>query len=242
MLFCSQFLEVEDCERNASQFPALTTYQEHNRFYREITNANSYQASNDLSDALFAMYRYSDGGLEDSAIAGYKQERLLAAWERYNQLRQDIFSTPAAGVLFNWSMRSFDGGGNAWLKQMHKVVNDRNEALLQLLDLKRRILLNANEADYSFVHHLLHQEYLSQIFLIGLQKKWQGEEFSYTGSGARMIEQGDLLLQRVNQIRNPLGLHPNQVYFENSNLNSSNWQHYKIKLALPPLVENSQKP
>ena len=41
---------------------------------------------------------------------------------------------------------------------------------------------------------------------------------------------GALLLAKVNSGRNSLGLHPNRIYFENSNLSTSNWQAFRERL------------
>ena len=231
VLFCRPGDPLEGCQLPALAAPALVTLQEHNRFYREYTQALKYQAESDLSDALFSLYRYYDTALNQADALERKHTALMEAWHRYDQLRREMFSAPSTATLTRWPMRFFKGVGTPWLTEMHTILADRLEALDQLLDLKRRVFVNATEQDYTFVQHVLHEEYLSQVLLMALQQEWQGELFVYAGQGPRALAFGETMLSRVNETRNPLGFHPNQVFFENSDPTRVNWQNYKRQLT-----------
>ena len=78
------------------------------------------------------------------------------------------------------------------------LLTDRMEAMTQLADLKRRILQNAQESDFTFAQHALQQDYLMQVYLLSLQKHWQGELFAYSGESGDMLAQGQRLVSIFN--------------------------------------------
>ena len=228
-LFCSPLTPVDDCDRSGDDFAGLVMLQEHNRFYKELAYAQSYQAGNDLSEAFFVMYRNQMNTLDTPFT--FKEEKLFKAWSRYGQLRHQIFSPLSGSVAFNFPMGQFSQRGRNWVQQMHGINSDRIEALLEIIDLKRRIFMNSDEQDFVFIQHLMHGEYLAQVYLMALQRDWEGDQFAYAGQGPVMLEKGQMLLNRVNASKNPLGIYPGQVFFENSNLGLSNWENYRDQIG-----------
>lgn len=229
-LFCHQSAaKPEDCEIPPWEEPELTTVREYTRFYGELTQTHVFQANNSLSDAFYVLYKNADnsGGLGSDSAFNYKKDALLESIRNYDSARKEFLSPEAASVLYNLPMTRFSGMGDSWIKQMHSVVNDRMEAILELVDLKRRVIKDKETSDFDFAQSLMHMEYLSQVYLIALQKHWQGSQFQYTGTGPEMMERGNQLLAKVSDTRNPLGLHENRVYFENGDLSLTNWENYQ---------------
>jgi hypothetical protein len=237
-LFCSeaqfQAGEPNGCQLDPSVFPTVISLQEHNRFYKELTQALKYQAGNDLSDAFFVLYRNAAGQLEQYEALTTKQTKLFSAWDTYNALLAEMTSPVSTKVLFEWPMSSFETLGKTWLGQMHSVASDRMDALAEIIDLKRRLLITAEDQDFVFIQHLMQMEYLAQAYLLGLQKAWEEESFAYEGQGPEALEQGRAILQKVNDSRNPLGLFPRQIFFENSTLGIDNWKNYRKQILEGP--------
>ncbi len=231
-LFCPELpLYGSDCLISATENPTLVSLQEHNRFYKELVQTLSYEAGNALSDAFYVMYKAYEGDeLDADSAFEHKELRYYDALDSYNELRQEFFSPEATAIKFQWPMRWFATIGNSWLQYMNTVGNDRLDTLIDMMDMRRRILQDTDESDYVFAQHLLHEEYLTQVFIFVLQEHWQNELFAYTGFSADTIEKGNILLSRVNEMRNPLGFHPNRIYFENSDLTLNNWQNYKRRV------------
>lgn len=231
-LFCPDApMPESDCARPAASNKGLKTLQEHNRFYKELVQTASYEAGNDLSDAFYVMYKAANGDdLEKDSAFEHKTIKLQRALASYDEMRGQMYSPEATSVMFDWPMKSFATTGGSWLAYMHTAENDRLSTLEDLVDLRRRILQSTNSRSYVFMQHLLHDVYLTQVFLAVLQKKWQGAEFDYAGQGPKILDKGALLIARVNENRNPLGLHENQVYFENSDLQNNNWQNYRRRI------------
>lgn len=222
------------CRLNGAKYPTTVALQEHNRFYKQLAQATRYQAANELSDALFAMYRASNQQLERAQVMSYKQTKLQSALAGYNALAAEVFSPVSSDLLDQWPMSRFDSHGAAWLKEFHSVLSDRRQVMTSIIDLKRRVLANSNAADFTFVQHMMHMEYLSQAYLLFLQQRWEGAEFRYEGQGPAALKAGQALVSRVTGDRNPLGLHPQQVYFENANLTTGNWKNYRAEILGGP--------
>lgn len=229
-LFCDQGGVVPgDCNAAPWDEPELAAVREYARFYGQLTQTHVYAANNALSDAFYVLYKNAadPGGLGADSAFAYKRQALLEAIENYDAARREFLSPEATSVLYNLPMTRFAGMGDTWMEQMHTITNDRMEAVLELMDLKRRVIKDKETSDFDYAQALLHMEYLSQVYLIALQKHWQGNRFLYTGTGPEMIERGNQLLSKVSDTRNPLGLHENRVYFENSDLSVTNWQNYQ---------------
>ncbi len=125
------------------------------------------------------------------------------------------------------------------MEQMQTIAADRMDALLELVDHRRRVLKSPSQEDYLFAQHVADQECLMQVFLFALEQEWEGELFKYEGEAMEMMDRASHLLSRANDNRNPLGLHPNRIYFENSDLQKSNWQNFLQRLESElPLLEN----
>lgn len=234
-LFCgegSRDVVKTSCRLDGKKYPTTVALQEHNRFYKQLTQATRYQAANELSDALFAMYRAADSHLERAQVMSYKQSKLQSAFGSFDSMAKETFSPVSTDLLFRWPMARFDGHGKSWLKELHSVLNDRLQVTSSLIDLKRRVLANATDSDFAFAQHLMHLEYLSQAYLMFLQQSWEGAEFKYEGQGPAALEQGQAIVSRVTGDRNPLGLHPQQIYFENANITTSNWRNYRSQIGI----------
>ncbi|HYQ40706.1 MAG TPA: hypothetical protein VER11_02020 [Polyangiaceae bacterium] len=229
---------LNDCAITAAQQPALVALQDHNRFYRELVQTNAYQAGARSRDAFFAMFRAANGdALDESSAYQQKLVALQEAVASYDAIQRVVFNGTSAHMLFNWPMNYFATRGQVWLKQMHATIKDRMETLLELVDHRRRVLKSAGQQDFLFAKHVLYQEYLQQVFLMGLQRHWQRASFDYAGNSQELMTLGDQLLAKTKDNRNPLGLHPNRIYFENADLASMNWQNFRNRLVadLQPL-------
>ncbi|HET9956991.1 MAG TPA: hypothetical protein VFQ61_20990 [Polyangiaceae bacterium] len=205
-------------------------FQDHMRFYRELTQTYTYQANAAWSDAFHALYKASEraDALGQAGAFAYKEGKLREVLRNYDAVRTEMLGPVASGTLFNWPMQRFQGQGDAWIKQMQTVLKDRLDAWIELADLKRRVLRTADlEKSYTFAKHVIHQEYLTQVFLAELQRRWQGLNFQYAGQSLTMLNSGDVFLAKLSDSRNPLGLSPDRVYFENSTPGLTNWQNYK---------------
>lgn len=227
-LFCDEGNSVGDC---GSTSPAIATLHEHNRFYKQLVETYAFEAGSALSDAFYVMHKAAAGTkLEASSAYDYKVQKLQEAVAKYDEARSALYSPEATEAMWIWPMRSFAGQGDAWLDYLETASTDRMTAILELLDLKRRVQDTLDSKAEVFVSHLLHDEYLVQVLLLALQDYWQDAQMEYTGSGPRMMEQGDVVLAKVSQVRNPLGLHDNRVFFENSDVTVNNWQNFRKRV------------
>lgn len=209
-------------------------FQDHNRYYRELTQTLVYQANAAWSDAFNALYKANERADAFGAASAYdyKQTKLREAIKNYDAARAEMLASPAAAVLFSWPMSRFQGVGAPWLAQMQTVFSDRLDAWTELADLKRRVMQTADlKKTYTFAKHVMNQEYLAQVFLAELQRHWQGSGFEYAGQSGDLLARGDVFLAKLSDSRNPLGLSPDRVYFENNSLALTNWQNYRAVVS-----------
>jgi len=230
-LFCSAVVPAEGCQVDAANRPSLATLYEHNRFHQELSQALKFHADRDLSDAFFTLYRHRANPFVQGAALSYKAEKLESAFATYGRLVDLFLSPDAAGVLWRWPMARFQGRGNDWLRQMQIVVRDRLEVQRQLVDLRRRLFSGTDRSDQLFAEHLAQQEYLVQVYLMALQERWQGEAFRSLGQGAEVFATLQTMLLQLHAGRNPLGMVPDRVLFENSDGEASNWRAYLERLV-----------
>ena len=113
-------------------------------------------------------------------------------------------------------MVHFKSKGGLWLRQMHTMLADRLDAVAELVDLKRRVFFSAGRSDHMFAHHLLQSEYLSQVYMLALQRQWQGENYQYTGEAQDIFRTGQNILLQLDESRNPLGIVSSRVPRANS--------------------------
>jgi hypothetical protein len=249
-LFCHVRPGVgQDCPAGATEVDtakerALVAMQEHNRFYKELVQTHSYGAANAISDAFYTLFKASAGDpLDADAAFAHKDLNLQRAVSAYGEVQRILLSADLAHLLQTWPMDGFAGRGRSWIRQMHATMNDRLEALLELIDLRRRILRSQGSNADMFARHVMHYEYLHQVYMLALQQQWEGSALEYAGQGPAMLAKGQALLAKTDESRNPLGLHPNRIYFENSDLNLSNWHAYRSRLQnkLPDLEQTVQE-
>lgn len=227
----------QDCPTGASPLltaadKAVVGFQEHSRFYKELVQTYSYEAAGAISDAFFTLYKASNGDALDSNSAYvHKDINLRKALSAYESVQRAILSPASTRVMQSWPMEAFATRGGSWIKQMHTVMNDRLDGMLELLDLRRRVIGNNGDKVEMFARHVMHHEYLNQVYLMAMQSQWEGGGFAYAGQGPEALAAGSLLLAKVNSGRNPIGLHPNRIYFENSSLALSNWQGFRDRLT-----------
>ncbi|MEW5850755.1 MAG: hypothetical protein AB2A00_18350 [Myxococcota bacterium] len=225
-LFCTATLPTSGCGLPAADHRALRTLQEHNRFHQELSQATKFQADRDVSDAFFALYRNRVNPFTQGAALSFKADKLKSAFELHNSLLSLFTTTTASSVLFNWPMSRFQGIGTEWLRQMQVLARDRLEAQAQLVDLRRRVFASSTSGDQLLGEHLAQQEYLLQAYLIALQRQWQGADFNYAGDAKRAFDQVSEMLLQLHESRNPLGISPDRVFFENSDPTKVNWHNY----------------
>ncbi|MBI5497405.1 MAG: hypothetical protein HY904_20490 [Deltaproteobacteria bacterium] len=230
-LFCSGTLPTSGCGQPPTQYPALRTLQEHNRFHQELSQATKFQADRDVSDAFFALYRNQFNPFTQGQTLQFKADQLKAAAGLYDQAIRLVVEPAAAAVLFSWPMGSFEGLGREWIRQMHVLATDRSSALAELVDLRRRLFLSAGAGDQLVAEHLAQQEFLLQVYLMALQRQWEGPAFAYAGQAAQAFDRMQVLLRRLNQSRNVLGMIPDRVFFESSDAQQPNWRNYLTLLT-----------
>ncbi len=233
-LFCPGVPGSESvCPTKATKAPDLVSLQEHNRFYRELAQTYVYQAGSELSDAFYVLFRAANGQpLEAATAFKHKEINLRSALSAYDSVRREVLAPASTAVMFAWPMDAFKGSGAEWIKELHAVFGDRMDTLTELIDLRRRVLTSSTTRnDFTFLKHVMQQEWLQQVYLAVLEHHWQGAKFDYAGQGVKLLDQGNILLAKASDTRNPLGLHPNRVYFENSNLNVTNWQNFRERVT-----------
>jgi predicted nucleic acid-binding Zn-ribbon protein len=234
-LFCRRDLG-SGCNYPPAENELLFLLQRHAAYYRELVQALKYEAGALQTDAFFTLYRNGIGDIEREEALSYKQLKLLEAWNTYEELRSYFFTAVATQVMIEWPMTAFAGLGQGWLDLMHNTAADRLALITDVVDLKRRLLMTAGETDFLFAQDLMHYEYLTQVLMMEVQRRWQQPvgQFRYAGQGPEAFEAGDTILARLNLQRNPLGLHPKQVYFESSDPTLSNWRNYKRAILNGP--------
>ena len=235
-LFCRRDLGP-GCNYPPEENELLYALQQHGNYFREIAQTLKYEAGALQTDAFFTLYRNGAGDIEREEALSYKQLKLVEAWSTYEELRSYFYTPLATQVMLDWPMTAFAGLGQGWLDLMHNTSQDRLALVMEIADLKRRLLMTAGESDFIFAQDLMHYEYLTQVLMMEVQRRWQQPlgQFRYAGQGPDAFKTGDNILARLNLQRNPLGLHPNQVYFESSDPSLSNWRNYKrIVVSGPP--------
>jgi len=128
-------------------------------------------------------------------------------------------------------MERFQGRGNEWLRQMQLVVSDRLRVQREFIDLRRRVFANTDRSDRLLAEQLAQQEYLVQVYLMALQKHWQGKDFRSLGRGAEVFATLQAMLLQLHESRNPLGQMAGQTYFESTDPSLPNWRHYLVRLV-----------
>jgi hypothetical protein len=230
-LFCLATMPTAGCPADADGYEDLFAMQEHNRFWLDLARALKFQGDRARSDAFLTLLRNEVNPFAAGTAVSYKGDRLREAVSSYDEVTQLIVGAPAAAVLFDWPVMNFKQAGNDWLKIMRTVLEDRLGAIAELIDLKRRIFGNADAADLLFANHLLQQEYLLQVYLMALEADWHGPLFSYSGSAEKSLEKGQHALLQLDPAWNPIGVHANEIYFENTDTEVTNWEHYRERLV-----------
>ena len=233
-LFCYDTLPTDGCPSEANSasgdFRHLFALQDHNRFWRNLAQILKFEGDRAQSDAFLTLFRNEVNPFAKGAAFSYKYDKLKEAISSYDQVLDITIGDRAAEVLFKWPAKSFKGMGETWLDIMRTVTSDRLAALLELVDLERRIFVTATEDDFRYAHHMMQQEYLIQVYLMVLQQRWEGEDFSYDGGAGPIFVQAQTVVNRLNPVKNELGITSNQIYFENSNPELSNWLNYRNQL------------
>jgi len=230
-LFCVPTMPTAGCPEAAEGWEDLFAMQEHNRFWRDLARAIKFEGDRSRSDAFLTLLRNAVDPFSAGTALSYKGDALRAAVASYDAVVELIAGTPAAAVLFRWPAMQFKQGGEDWLEIMRTVLEDRMGAISELVDLKRRIYGTADAKDLLFANHLMQQEYLLQVYLMALEQAWRGPLFKYGGEAQEVLEQGQQTLLQLDPSWNPLGVHGNQVFFENSDAGSTNWEHYRDLLV-----------
>lgn len=230
-LLCSDTLRPEGCLTSGGEAPEVFAYQEHNLFWFNLAQMMKFDGDHALSDAFLTLYRNQINPFQAGAAVDYKRGRLLDAIGRYDQTTQMMLSPQSAAVMHDWPILAYLQSGNNWLGTMQSVLSDRLNALGELADLSRRVFNTASEDDFLVAQHLMQHEYLYQVYLISLQRDWQGDSFAYEGAAASVFSQGQNVLNQYNPQRNALGVVDGRVYLENDDPTRSNWQHYRELLV-----------
>jgi hypothetical protein len=229
-LFCLATMPTSGCPQAAAGHEDLFALQEHNRFWRDLALALKFEADRARSDAFLVLYRNEMNPFAQGTALSYKADHLREAVQRYDEVVRLVAGAPAAEILFSWPAGEFKQAGNDWLVIMQTVVEDRLGAIQELVDLKRRVFIDADDKDLVFAHHLMQQEYLLQVYLMLLQETWQGADFAYRGAAGAHLEQGQEIVTQLNPAWNPIGAHGSRVFFENPAADKTNWEAYRDRL------------
>lgn len=240
-----------DCPWTGSQAPNLVTFQEHNRLYREVTQALVFAAGNAVSDAFYRLYRTGGAGsaVGEASAFSFKREKLQEALSYYAQARQATLASPVTDVLFRWPAESLEGMG-AVLRQLAELSRARFSTALGRADLERRLLEVGGEGQYRLVQHMAHLEYLESVWLAALERQWEGAGFVYDGNAPRILDEANALLTKIDTGTNALGLDADRVFFENADPTVNNWEYFKQRVELrltgtsilvPSIVQTRQR-
>jgi len=231
-VFCSRASSPTTCaDPSVPDARGAVMLQDQARFYRELVQTYVYQANAAWSDAFYALYKAAEQGDAFGSAFAFKEGKLREVMKNYDAARDLMLGAPASAAMFAWPMRRFQTQGDAWLRQMQTVLSDRLDAWLEFADLERRIIKTSDlDKTFTFAKHVVNQEYLMQVMLAELQRQWQGPSFTYAGASADVLARGDVFLAKLSDTRNPLGLSPDRVYFENSTPQVNNWQNYRSLL------------
>lgn len=230
-LFCAFGDKDPTCDIAPKDSPASFLYQQYAYYYRQMLQTQHFMAANALSNAFYVMYSSAGGGGISSALAiDRKMRSLRTAWQIYNTMRADVYAPQATYVAYHWPMDQFAGYGRAWTQQLQSTSSDSMTTLFEIMDVKRRLLANDPTNDFIFAQHMLHIEFVTQVYLYLQQKHWEGSSFAYAGDAGTLVRRGDVLLAKLDTSRNPLGYYDNEVYFENSNLTESNTTNYQQQI------------
>jgi hypothetical protein len=230
-LFCLDTVPTEGCSAVSTGAPELFALQEHGRFWSNLAQILKFQADRARSNAFLVLFKNEVNPFAQGAALSYKADQLRDAVAGYDKVIKQIVGKAPSAVLFGWPARAFKQAGFDWLKTMRTIASDRMDAIAELVDLRRRVFLSTSETDFIFAHHMLQQEFLLQVYLMELQARWQGELFSYDGHAGQALERGQQIVAQLNPAKNPIGVTPGQVFFENGNPDRSNWQGFRDTLV-----------
>ena len=230
-LFCTKTLPTAGCDYAPSEAPSLFTLHEHNRFHQELAQATKFLADQELSDAFFALYRNRLNPFTQGAAQTFKSDKLHEAARLYDALLGQHFETSASSVMFAWPMAYFQGRGAEWMKEMRVLSSDRLDVLAQLIDLRRRVFASSGPADQMLGEFIAQNEYLAQVYMMALERQWEGNDFAFSGDADAAFVKVQSMLLTLHESRNPLGMVPNQVFFTNNDPSKTNWRSYHAVLA-----------
>ena len=231
VLFCRDEIEATGCEKDATRRPELFALQELTRFWSSAASLEKFEGDRARSDAFLVLFRNQTNPFAKGAALAYKNDRLRAAVHRYDTATESIISPVASAMLFKFPADGFMQRGNDWLEIMKTLAADRMDAIAEFVDLKRRVFINTVAGNTMFAQHMMQQEYLLHLFIMKLQEKWQGAEFRYAGEAGAAFERGQRIVAQLNPNKNRLGITPRRVFFENPDINVTNWENYKNVLS-----------
>lgn len=226
-LTCTDTLRPDGCQESGANAPDLFAFQEHNTFWFNLAQLLKFDGDHAQSDAFLTLYRNQVNPFQAGAAVDYKRGRLLDAIRRYEEVTALIVTSPSAAVLHDWPILAYLQTGNNWLGTFQAVLSDRLSTIAELADLSRRVFNTTSEDDFLVAQHIMQHEYLYQVYLISLQRDWQGAGFAYEGRASSVFEQGQRILDQYNPNRNGLGVVDGRVYLENDDPTTSNWRHYR---------------
>ncbi len=235
VLFCSDRPGKERnvaCPAKSTTAPNLFALQELGTFYREAVGRRAFAGASKLSDAFFLMYRLAGGSasMRQGETFELKRRALREAIAKYDEALTRMLSPSATYVLNAWPASAFQRSSREWIEQMSTVLFDRLDAVAELADLERRLLDKASQERFVITHHALAIDYLAQVLLAKMQARWEGNAFEYVGDASRLFQRGATLLNKLSEGKNPLGLHPNRVYFDNPDSQLTNVENLRARL------------
>lgn len=232
--FCTDTLRAQGClDRAGEDGFNLFGYQEHNTFWFNLAQMLKFEGDHAQTDAFLTLYRNAVSPFRAGEAANFKLGKLQEAMQNYDEVVALFLNPQASLILDEWPIEFYLQDGNDWLGIMGSVLEDRLGTFADLGDMSKRVFGTVNDRYFMLAHHNMQHEYLHQVFLIALQRQWQGEGFAYEGRASASFETALDILGQANPGLNGLGLIPGQVYFENNDSRLENWQHYRNVLLNP---------
>ena len=229
-LFCVDTIPTLGCADASKGNETLFLLQEHNRFWRDLAQILKFSGDRARSDAFLVLFRNALNPFAAGAALSYKGDSLRKAVAQYDALIETFVGRPATRVLSHWPAAGFKANAFEWLKLMHTIVSDRMGALAELVDLERRVFAGTG-GDTVFADHMMQQEFLLQVYLLALERQWEGVAFAYEGQAAAVLDRGQAVLQQLDHRRNAIGVQGEVVFFETQDPETTNWLHYHDQLV-----------
>jgi hypothetical protein len=232
-LFCRKTTQFENC---FSTDIALSSYQEHNRFFTELLSGIIFEQNGLISDAFFDVFKSGSSlGIERRQALFRKRDKFIQALAQFYSAEELMVETSSAKLFYEWPMSYFRTNGKELLDQFQTEILDGIDTLIETIAIKRKEFVFTNkEEDFVFANHVIQNQFLVQIYLMQMQKKWEGNSFNYSGYAYDWYKKVKSLSVQLDPEKNSLGFSKDKVYFEGVSPNEKHWKFYRKLLVEGP--------